>query len=386
MADDHARLHSRRELIRLVAESLKAERGDAAMYRRLAAREKDETRRRLLERLAESEDRHAHTWEQKLKELGVQPPRDGIGWRDRLQIWLAERMGTDAAIRSREAGERVTADRYHDIEQRFGAEAGEVISEIQKEERSHARKLHLLGQQSPAGALSFMLGREHWHQTHQSWLGDAIYGANDGLGAVFGLVSGVAGYTEAGHSVLIAGIFGMIASALSMGAGAYLAAKSEREMYDAEMHRESIELEEQPEEEQEEMRLFYQLKGFTEAEAEALVERLGKDPQQFLRAMASEELGLAGEPGREPVKAAWSAGLSTAAGAMIPVIPFFFMTGIPAIVVAFAISLLAHFAVGAAKTLFTNRPWFWSGLEMTMVGVIEAVVTYGIGVLSAHYL
>jgi VIT1/CCC1 family predicted Fe2+/Mn2+ transporter len=273
------------------------------------------------------------------------------------------------------------------MEERYGAEAGDVLGEIEQEERSHARKLRVLAQtQGPARALSFQFGREHWHRHEHNWLSDAVYGANDGLGAVFGIVAGVAGYRDVGHYVLISGLAGMIASSLSMGAGAYLAAKSEKELYDAEIQRESLEIEEQPEEEREEMKLFYQLKGFSEAESEALVHRLASDPQQFLRTMASEELGFAGEPTRRPGPAAWSAGLSTAAGAIIPVIPFFFLTGPAAVIVAFVVSLAAHFAVGAAKSLFTNRSWFWSGAEMTIVGIIEAVVTYGVGSLAAHYI
>jgi VIT1/CCC1 family predicted Fe2+/Mn2+ transporter/rubrerythrin len=378
---------SRKDLLRLIEENLEAEREDALTYRRLASQETDPTRRNLLERMADSEERHARTWEEKLREYGGSVRPDSLSLGARVRLWLAAKMGPEAAIRRRETGEHVTEERYRQMEERYSHEAGDVLNQIRAEERSHARKLRVMAEtHGPARALSFQFGREHWHRHEHNWLSDAIYGANDGLGAVFGIVSGVAGYRDVGHYVLISGLAGMIASALSMGAGAYLAAKSERELYDAEIRRESMEIEEQPEEEREEMALFYQLKGFTEAEAKALVERMQSDPQQFLRTMAAEELGFAGEPTRKPGPAAWSAGLSTAAGAIIPVVPFFFLTGITAVVVAFIVSLAAHFAVGAAKSLFTNRSWFWSGAEMTIVGVIEAVVTYGVGSLAAHYI
>jgi len=78
---------------------------------------------------------------------------------------------------------------------------------------------------------------------------------------------------------------------------------------------------------------------------------------------------------------ATSGALSTAVGAIIPVIPFFFLQGIPAIVAAAVVSLAAHFAVGAAKSLITVRSWWSSGLEMTLVGAVEGAVTYGIGIL-----
>ena len=68
-------------------------------------------------------------------------------------------------------------------------------------------------------------------------------------------------------------------------------------------------------------------------------------------------------------------------GALIPIVPFFFWTGYSAVVVAAVVSLLAHFAVGAAKSLITIRSWWSSGFEMTFVGAIEGVVTYGIGIV-----
>jgi len=226
-----------------------------------------------------------------------------------------------------------------------------------------------------------ILRRERWHKRGGGWLGDAIYGVNDGLGAVFGIVSGVAGYTGASnsHFVLISGLAGMLASALSMGSGAFLATKSEREVYQAEIQREEKEIAEDPEEEKEELSLFYQLKGFTEDEAELLSSRLAEQPEQFLRTLAHEELGLSEDNFPSPWVAAASASISTGIGAFIPIIPFFFLNGILAIIVAALISLAAHFAVGAAKTLVTGRSWISSGLEMTIVGAIEAVITYTLG-------
>ena len=133
------------------------------------------------------------------------------------------------------------------------------------------------------------------------WIGDAIYGVNDGLGAVFGIVSGMAGYTGGSEVVLAAGLAGTLASALSMGAGAYLASKSEREVYESEVARERAEIEEDPHEEMLELELFYQLKGFSAEESRAMAERIHKEPKQFLRALVHEELGLSEENVPEPV-------------------------------------------------------------------------------------
>jgi VIT1/CCC1 family predicted Fe2+/Mn2+ transporter len=226
--------------------------------------------------------------------------------------------------------------------------------------------------------------RERWHVHGGSWIADSIYGVNDGLGAVFGIVSGVAGATDnQQHYVLISGLAGMIASALSMGAGAYLAVKSQREVYEAEISRERQEVEENPEEEVEEMTLFYQLQGFGPEEARRAAERLGEKPDQMIKAMAQSELGLSEQNFPNPWRSSLSAFLSTAVGAFIPIIPFFFLSGLTAVLVAFGISIVAHFIVGAAKSLLTTRSWWTSGLEMTGVGVLEAGVTYGLGLLFA---
>jgi len=111
------------------------------------------------------------------------------------------------------------------------------------------------------------------------------------------------------------------------------------------------------------------------------VNHIANDPDQLLRALASERLGTSEEALSNPIISASSGALSTAVGAAIPVIPFFFLHGIEAVIAAAVISLAAHFAVGAAKSLITVRSWWSSGLEMTVVGALEGAVTYGIGVL-----
>jgi vacuolar iron transporter family protein len=299
----------------------------------------------------------------------------------RFKGWLHRQLGTEAALRRMEGEEDKDIARYAEQARSINdTEAQTMLREVRREEESHGRIIReIISPIGPQGMLDLMLRRERWHKRGGGWLGDAIYGANDGLGAVFGIVSGVAGYTGGSNLVLISGLAGMLASALSMGSGAFLATKSEREVYEAEIGREKREIEEDPEEEKEELALFYQLKGFTEDEANLLATRLSEKPEQFLRTLAHEELGLSEENFPKPWVAALSAMISTAFGAFIPIIPFFFLQGIPAIIAAAIISLLAHFAVGAAKTLVTGRSWFNSGLEMTVVGAVEAVITYALG-------
>src|SRR6266480_932690 len=366
----------RQQTIEIAKRNWQAEVETAQTYRDLAERERDEKRKGVLLRMAEAEERHAQRWAKKLKDLGAEPPvfKDTIA--RRLNRWWNKIAGADIAIRRMEATEERQEAQFHDQTQRAlvnEQDVHEFLRQSALEEKAHARVLSAMA--PPAGprtALDKILTRERWHGRGGSWVADAIYGANDGLGAVFGIVSGVAGATNnQQHYILISGLAGMLASTLSMGAGAYLAAKSEAEVYEAEISRERAELEE--------MSLFYQLQGFTPEESQKMAERLAQQPEQFVQAMAQSELGLSEHRFPNQWTAATSAGISTAIGAFVPIIPFFFSGGVEAVIISFAINLVAHFAVGALKSLITIRSWWASGLEMTWIGVIVAVVTYSLG-------
>ena len=374
----------RKQTVDVVRRNWRAEVETAQVYRDLAAHEKDEKRRGILLRMAEAEERHAQRWEKKLVDLGEPIPTfpDTVG--RRFKRWLNRALGTEIAIRRMEATEEKQEAQFRDQRDRALASEDDVrdfLRESALEEKAHARALQtMVPQLGPRTVLDTILKRERWHGRGGSWVADAIYGVNDGLGAVFGIVSGVAGATNnQQHFILISGLAGMIASSLSMGAGAYLAVKSEGEVYEAEIAREKAEIEENPEEEIEEMSLIYQLQGFSPEESQKMAERLAEQPEQMVQAMAQSELGLSEHRFPNPWKSSASAAISTAIGAFIPIIPFFFMSGIEAVTAAFAISILAHFAVGALKSLITIRSWWASGLEMTLVGVIEAAVTYSLG-------
>ena len=106
-------------------------------------------------------------------------------------------------------------------------------------------------------------------------------------------------------------------------------------------------------------------------------------PDHFLKTLVQEELGLSESTFPNPWKACLSATTSTAVGGILPVLPFFFTRGTPAVLWAAALSILAHFGVGLAKSLVTTRPWWISGLEMTMVAVIAGSITYALGLAFA---
>lgn len=368
-----------KQLLDALKDAWRREMESARTYRALA--ERDPQRKSILIRLAEIEEEHAVRWGARLQELGGTIP-DASEIAPTLS-WMLRYASPEVIYRKLEMEEDEHATAYADMAAALGDKiTQELAQSIINDEKEHAHTLGMMAETADTSRhLESLFRREKWHVRSGSWIGDSIYGVNDGLGAVFGIVSGMAGYTGGSDVVLIAGLAGMLASALSMGSGAYLAAKSEREVYEAEIARERREIEENPEEEREELELFYQLKGFSAAEAKIFVDRLQEQPDQMLKALAHEELGLSEAAFPNPFTSAFFATLSTALGAFIPIIPFFFTVGMPAVIISAFISILAHFGVGAAKSLVTARSWWASGTEMTVVGIIVAAVTYGLGVL-----
>jgi VIT1/CCC1 family predicted Fe2+/Mn2+ transporter/rubrerythrin len=377
----------------------KAEMEGYHTYQAMADRDTDPVRSQVLRHLAGAEWEHAALWHGRIVELGGAEP-----------VYHGKPGGEADSLASRAGGIRMALRRLEIEESRAIASYGEqlkglgdpesiaILEHVIEDERDHYKELGSLLRghyPQPAGAhtidaqkiLDEMLAkRAQGRKQPGSWIGDAIYGVNDGLGAIFGIVSGVAGATAGNPAnqhtyVLLAGLSGMIASALSMGSGAYLAAKSEREIYMAEIAREREAIQMNGPEARELLSLYYQVKGLPEEDSQHMVEHIANDPEQLLRALASERLGTSEEALANPWVSAGSGALSTAVGAFIPVIPFFFLNGMTAVIAAAVVSLAAHFAVGAAKSLITVRSWWSSGFEMTAVGALEGAVTYGIGVL-----
>ncbi|MDQ3814103.1 MAG: VIT1/CCC1 transporter family protein, partial [Armatimonadota bacterium] len=275
----------------ILRDACRREAAAARMYRALAAQEHNPERAKLFERLANIEEEHAHRFGDKLREMGEEPPSLDFG-PGRWERTITGLRGAQATIRYMEAEEERNAGAFAANEVDDPA-VRDLFLEIEKEEEQHGKLLQsMLPASTPASRLESMLKREKWHRSTGSWIGDAIYGINDGLGAVFGIVSAVAGATGATSStVLIAGLAGMVGSAFSMGSSAYLAAKSQREVHEAEIARERREIETDPTHEREELELLYQIKGFTEDEAKLLADRLTGSPEQFLNTMVREELG-----------------------------------------------------------------------------------------------
>jgi VIT1/CCC1 family predicted Fe2+/Mn2+ transporter len=363
----------------------------------LIARRLDEREAAILRRMAEAESGHRRRIEARMTELGIAiPDPDSVT----VPLWLrlqARIAPVDRLLAAREAAEDEEVD---DLYKRSTGDTAtdRLLRDIRREERSHSMAVADLRAGGGAGSggagsggdggpiaipgarqrLDNILGREKWHRSGAGWISGAIYGANDGLAAVFGIVAGVSGATGGASAVLTAGLAGAIASALSMATGAFLAERSENEVAAANVERERQEISDHPEEEREELSLFYQLKGVDPATASQLAEQMSRNPDAMLQALSAEEFGVSGGGG-DPVQASIAAGVSTGIGAIIPVIPFMITTGTAAIVAAAVVSLVAHFLVGAAKSLVTLRSWWSAGLEMTLAGVIVGGALYLIG-------
>jgi VIT1/CCC1 family predicted Fe2+/Mn2+ transporter len=347
---------------------------DAAyLYRILAGAESDPKKKDIYLRLAHVEDKHVEIWQKLLEEHGHRPGPFRPTGRTRLLGWLGKRFGPGFLLPMllTEEGREVKAYlEMHRTMARNAPGSGEALT-LARESAEHAETLN-----SIAGRTG-----EPWHRTESGgFLRNVVYGFNDGLTANFGLVAGVIGaaVTTQHHTVIVAGVAGVIADALSMGSSGYLAAKSEQEVYANEIAMERDEIALMPEVERDELALIYEAKGMDAPSAHALATQVMADPQRMLEEQVQEELGI-GEPHMSPLREAWVTGSATAIGALIPVFPFLVWNGTTAIVVSFVISMLSHFLVGGARSVFTGRSVFRSGLDMFVVGLGVAAVGYFVG-------
>jgi vacuolar iron transporter family protein len=354
---------------------------DAAfLYRHLAAAESDASKRDIYQRLAEVEDRHVQVWADLLARHGrrIGPHRPTA--RTRLLAFLGNRFGPAFLLPMLLAEEGREVRAYLDMHRttHTGVDGRDEALTLARESAEHATTLNTIAGRSG----------EPWHRTGAGgFLRNVVYGFNDGLTANFGLVAGVLGAsgTTQYHAVIVAGVAGLIADALSMGSSGYLAAQSEREVYAHEIAMERDEIALMPEIERDELALIYEAKGMDRDSAHRIATQVMADPERMLAEQVQEELGIA-ESGTSPFREGWITGLATAVGALIPVLPFFFLSGPTAVVVSFATSMLSHWLVGAARSVFTGRSVFRSGMDMFVVGLGVAVVGYYVGEWIARLL
>jgi VIT1/CCC1 family predicted Fe2+/Mn2+ transporter len=346
-------------------ENLTDERNSAALYRTLAEIEKNPKIAEVYRRLAATEEAHAATWAEKLKAANVAVPPAKLGWRTRTLIWAAHRFGPSAVLPSMAAMEKRGDQSY--LKQ--GAPAG-----MAQQERSHGLLLNTISQTAHGG----LEGR------HRSAGGNAlraaVLGANDGLVSNFSLVMGVAGAEVANSTIVLTGVAGLLAGAISMALGEWVSVQSSRELYQKQIRTEKEEIAANPAEEMEELSLIYQARGLEENAARQLAQKMMSSEESALEALSRDELGIDPE---ELGGSAWEAAITSfllfAMGAIIPLFPFLFTSGGTAIVISAIFSAIGLFGIGAAITLFTGRSVLFSGTRQMLFGLAAAAVTFFIG-------
>ncbi len=351
----------------LLRENWQNELDSADLYHFLARREPDEQRAGLLKEMADAEVRHALVMETGLREQGIKLPRHRISFKTRVLKSLA-RMGGPRLIYPLLHGAEITGTTDYAAQQPSTAA-------LATEERSHARTLGEMARENVTRG-------ERWHRSAGGGtLRAAVFGVNDGLVSNLSLVMAFAGAGADAGFVLLAGLSGLLAGAASMAAGEYVSMKAQRELFERQIELEAAELAVTPEEEVAELALLYRAKGLSQFEAERLANRLTEDPDVALDTLIREELGLDPSDLGSPSGAAIGSFLAFAAGAILPVAPYFFGDTIGITALSIALSGAALFGVGALLSIFTGRSVLFSGGRQLAIGAVAATITFGLGSL-----
>ncbi|MEO2107774.1 MAG: VIT1/CCC1 transporter family protein [Actinomycetota bacterium] len=352
----------------------------AWLYRVAADIEEDEAVAGVYLRLAETEERHAELWADRLRDAGEAVPSTDPSSRSRMLGWLAKRWGVGVLSNVMASTERAGRTMYDNQPEAAG-------TSLPADERSHAVILDALRRESAAapgnggvrgGVLARLEGRHR--AVGGNALRAAVLGANDGLVSNTSLVMGIAGAAFAADAVLLTGLAGLLAGAISMALGEWLSVQSSRELNQAQIATERAEILEMPEAEAEELALIYQAKGMSQEEAERAAADIMSDPDAFLDTMVREELGI--DPDELGGSAWQAAGTSFALfslGAIVPVIPFFWLAGGAAVILSLVLAGIALFALGATTALITGTGVVRTGTRSLLLGLVAAGVTYGIG-------
>lgn len=208
----------------------------------------------------------------------------------------------------------------------------------------------------------------------------AVLGGNDGLISNFSLVMGVAGASSGQKEVLLTGLAGLLAGALSMALGEWISVQSSKELFENQIQLEMEELENNPEGEERELALIYIAKGIEETQARKMAKDILSNKEMAHQVLVKEELAINPEELEgSAMEAAITSFVLFAIGAIIPVTPFFFMGGLQAVILSASLSAIGLFGIGAAITLFTGRTVLYSGFRQVIFGLLAAAITFGIG-------
>jgi len=366
-----------KELLKRYYHNLQKEIDSAAIYKAMAEREPNKNIAEIYNKLSSQELKHAEFWKAKIFEITKQPVDTKISFRGRVMRYLVKKMGPQSIISTLIANEdNASLDYSKQLETKN--------TNFAAEENSHNKILSVISKTSQKGidgSSLFKLEGRH-RNVGGNALRASVLGANDGLVSNLSLVMAVSGAQLTSHNILITGLAGLLAGAASMAMGEWLSVQSSRELYQKEIETESLELENSPEEEREELSLIYQSKGIPKDIADSIALSLMSDKDKALDSLAREELGIDPE---ELGGSAWEAALVSfflfAFGAIIPVIPFIFTEGFQATVLSFIISAFALFGIGSGISIITGKNIFIAGFRQVLFGLTAALITYGIGSL-----
>lgn len=208
----------------------------------------------------------------------------------------------------------------------------------------------------------------------------AVLGGNDGLVSNFSLVMGIAGASSGQKEILLTGMAGLLAGALSMALGEWISVKSSQELSENQMKLEMEELETNPEGEEKELAMIYMSKGIPDEQARSMAKEIISNKDSAHEILVKEELGISPEELKgSAMEAAITSFILFGVGAIIPVIPFFFMGGMNAVFLSAGMSAIGLFLIGSAITLFTGKSIWFSGFRQVMFGLLAAAITFGIG-------
>ncbi|MCI3951165.1 MAG: protein of unknown function transrane [Burkholderiales bacterium] len=345
----------------------------AELYKALAQAEGDPVRKDLFMQLSRAESEHAGTWRAKLAAAGASERRYSPSFRTRTLARLARYFGPQFVLPAIAANEFADRDKYA-----TQADAAHLSAD----ERGHAAVVQAAAGARGAGLAGAEIARaEAWHRRGGgNELRAAVLGANDGLVSNLSLVMGIAGAGAASPTILLTGLAGLIAGALSMALGEWLSVTNSRELARAQIAREREEIEENPDAERKELALIFQAKGLAREEAQRVASDIMRDPRVALDTLAREELGIdPAEMGGNPWSAAGFSFVLFAAGAIFPVLPFFFASGATGIAWSMVSSAAALVVIGLATSLFSGRSALYSTVRQLVIGAAAAGITYAAG-------
>ncbi|WP_299814276.1 VIT family protein [uncultured Roseibium sp.] len=213
--------------------------------------------------------------------------------------------------------------------------------------------------------------------TRSGWLRAAVLGANDGVVSVSSLIIGVAAANPDPGTVVIAGIAGLSAGAMSMAAGEYVSVSSQSDTEKADVSREKSALQEFPEEELAELAAIYQEKGLSEKTALVVARELTE--KDALAAHVRDELGLSEAHAANPLQAAFTSAVTFSVAAAIPLLAAFAAPANSIIPVVLVVTVIALAALGALGARAGAAPVLRATLRVVVWGVFAMAVTAGVG-------